>query len=175
MLPASTQTSFPHLPPSDKLAAGTAEVAVPPPWLLFHCPSGVAGLEAATSAAPAAQGSSGSSPAEGAGDDEAAGGRQEQGHEAEAGAGAEEQQQQREPQQQQRDQVQQREWLALQPPSNLPQLLWHVPVGNLDHSAAVAVATSAVSLACSGAIVWAALGAARAGAMRADRSKGKVL
>jgi hypothetical protein len=54
-------------------------------------------------------------------------------------------------------------WAA---PLSVQQLLWRVPSGNLDHAAATALITTAVSLACSGAVVWAALHAAWAAALK---------
>jgi hypothetical protein len=47
--------------------------------------------------------------------------------------------------------------LALRPPDGAPRVLWRVPAGNLDHGPVVAAATAAVSLSCSGAVVWAAV------------------
>ncbi|GBF90927.1 hypothetical protein Rsub_03782 [Raphidocelis subcapitata] len=144
--------------------SGSADIVVPAPWLLFHCPGGVGGLEAVASTRPAARGSSGSPAVE------ASNGEREEGDQLQEATNdqgqqqdLQEQQQEQGPERGHQEQGQQRDWLALQPPSNVPQLLWRVPVGNLDHAAAVAVATTAVSLACAGAIVWAALGSMRAG------------
>jgi hypothetical protein len=53
------------------------------------------------------------------------------------------------------------EWLVRRAPGGqAPPLAWHVPAGNLDHAPLVALATTAATAACSGAIVWAALRAA---------------
>jgi hypothetical protein len=58
--------------------------------------------------------------------------------------------------------------LALRPPrGSQARVLWPLPAGNLDHGPFVALATTAALLACSGAVVWAALSNGNGGATAA--------
>ena len=143
------------------LLSARVDVEVPRPWALVRCPGAAAHARAAA----------------------------ERKQRRRQSSGGDEQQQQ----QQQQDEAERRlhaalgGWLALRPPTGdgdgdgggaQPPLLWALPAGNLDHEAAVALATTAATFAAAGAIVWAALaharGASSDGGTRSRRGRARA-